>query len=122
MMCSTYACVRAATNGDKCRHHYEMSLLGRPPTSPPSPPRTKKGGGMCRLCGRRSADSQIGNGVKCLHCINAQANTPPICVCPSPDPDAIGQCRGCHRPYKPDHEGLTRVRDAWLKKMGVGPR
>jgi hypothetical protein len=37
-------------------------------------------------------------------------NTPSVCVCNLPEPDAIGECALCGRPYK---ASLRHVRLAW---------
>lgn len=36
--------------------------------------------------------------------------TPPVCVCERPEPDEIGECAVCARPYKP---GLLECRARW---------
>jgi hypothetical protein len=42
---------------------------------------------------------------------------PPVCVHDHPEPDGIGQCRLCLRPYKPAVPGFDAVRQAWREQL-----
>lgn len=35
----------------------------------------------------------------------------PVCVCPHPQPDGMGECRNCRMGYTP---GLMECRDQWI--------
>jgi hypothetical protein len=48
----------------------------------------------CRSCGGRGDPSAPTRGL-CLRCYLNKDMTPPVCVCPNPDTDEIGECRKC---------------------------
>jgi hypothetical protein len=71
---------------------------------------------VCPRCRVRPAETSSPPRGLCLHCYNdtKAANEPPVCVCDEPEPDGIGECRHCRRPYKPHHAGLMRARATWM--------
>ena len=65
----------------------------------------------CRFCGQWHHY----RNVRSHH--EAACLTPPVCVCARPEPDAIGECAACLRPYKPDHDGLMAARRRWIERL-----